>query len=58
MLHISAYKYEKHKELFVNSIKQSKFLDSMSDQDEGNEWYFDLSVDPYVLIPRRCTYDD
>ena len=53
-----AYKYEKHKELFVNSIKQSKFLDSMSDQDEGNEWYFDLSVDPYVLIPRRCTYDD
>lgn len=58
MLHMIAYKYEKHKELFVNSIKQSKFLDSMSDQDEGNEWYFDLSVDPYVLIPRRCTYDD
>ena len=50
LLHMIAYRFEKHeKDLFVNAINESKILDLGMEYD----WYFDLSINPYVLVPKK-----
>ena len=56
MLHMIAYKYEQsEKELLVKYIEESRILDYVDDE---NKWWFDLSVNEYVLLPKRCVYEE